>query len=221
MTIVDLTGQDRFLGIFLAVKANRLAFKVVQALVKCAGLGNTGVGGQIAPQNCHAAAEAKGIAQRTDGAAGVGIEILVGCDIFTNGMAGDRHLIIVQMLTGQVLHHAHHAAVMEEVNDVEIAGGVHLGHLGRGAGQFVELREHIDLQLCLVGNGGQMHNRIGRAAHGHAGLDGIANAAISDDLPCGNFLFYQLHDLHAGLLSQSQTTSRGSGSQAGVRQGHA
>ena len=109
---------------------------------------------------------------------------------------------------------------MEEVNDVEIAGGVHLGHLGRGAGQFVELREHIDLQLCLVGNGDQMHNRISRAAHGHAGLDGVANAAISDDLPCGNFLFYQLHDLHAGLLSQSQTTSRGSGSQAGVRQGH-
>ena len=61
MPVADLAGQDGLLSRFLGVKADGLALEVVQALVKGAGLGDAGVGRQVAPQHRHAAGIAKGI----------------------------------------------------------------------------------------------------------------------------------------------------------------
>ena len=78
--------------------------------------------------------EAKGIIHGTDGAASIGIQILVGGDVLADGMRGDSHLIVIKKLVGHVLHHAHHAAILEEVDDVVVAGRIHLGDLRRRTG---------------------------------------------------------------------------------------
>ncbi|MPM94468.1 hypothetical protein SDC9_141614 [bioreactor metagenome] len=143
--------------------------------------------------------------------AGIGIQILVGCNVLANGMCGNGHLIVIQMLAGQVLHHAHHAAVLEEIDDIVVAGGIHFGDLRSGAGEGVEFGQNVDIQLSLVSDGDQVHNGIGRAAHGHAGLNGVADAAVGNDLAGGNLFFNQLHNLDAGFLGQSEAAGRGGG----------
>ena len=221
VAIMDLAGQNCLLSLFLRIEADSLAFKVMQALVKGTGLGDTGVGSQVAPQNGHAAGKAEGIINGADGTAGVGIQILMGCNVLADGMRGDSHLIVIKKFVGHVLHHAHHAAILEEVDDVVVAGRIHLGDLRRRTGEVVKLRQNIDIQLSFVGDGDQVHHSIGGAAHGHAGLDGVADTAIGDDLAGSDLLLHQLHDLDAGFLGQSQAASGGGGGQAGVRERHA
>ena len=141
-------------------------------------------------------------------------------DILRQRVGGDGHHIRFQHGL-EVFHQAGYAAVLIEVYNVVLAGGVHLGQLGRGIGQAVELVQHLDAKLCLVGDGGQVHNGVGGAAHGKAGLDGVPHGAVGDDFPGGDVLFHQLHDFHAGLLGLHHADGGGGGSGAAVRQSHA
>lgn len=88
-------------------------------------------------------------------------------------MRGDGHGVRLQHGL-QVLHQPGHTAVIIEVDDIILAGGIHLGDLGGGAGQGIELIQDPDIQLRLVGDGRQVHDGVGGAAHGQARLDGVA-----------------------------------------------
>ena len=220
MPVADLAGQDGLLSRFLGVKADGLALEVVQALVKGTGLGDAGVGRQVAPQHRHAAGIAKGIVHGVIHQAGGGIAVFVRGDVLRQRMRGDGHGVRLQHGL-QVLHQPGHTAVIIEVDDIILAGGIHLGDLGGSAGQGVELIQDSDVQPRLVGDGRQVHDGVGGAAHGQARLDGVADGAVGDDLPGGDLLFHQLHDLHAGLLSHHHADGGGGGGQTAVRQGHA
>ena len=66
-----------------------------------------------------------------------------------------------------------------------------------------------------------MHDGVGRAAHGEAGLDGVADRAVGDDLTRGDVLFDQLHDLDAGFLCLHHADCRNRRGRAVARQRHA
>ena len=220
MTVMDLTGQNGLLGGLLRVEADGLALEMMQALVERAGLGDAGVGSQIAPQHRHAAGIAEGIVQRVVDKARSGIEVLVVTDILRQRVGGDGHNVRLQHGL-EVFHQAGHAAVLIEIHDAVLAGGVHLGKLGRGVGEGVKLVQHLDAQLRLISDGSEVHDGVGGAAHGEAGLDGISDRTVGDDLAGGDVLLHQLHDLHAGLLRLHHPNGRGGGSGAAVRQSHA
>ena len=93
MAVMDLAGQNGFLGSLLRVKADSLALEMVQALVESAGLGDAGIRRQIAPQHRHAASIAEGIVQRVVDKARSGIEVLVVTDILRQRVGGDGHHI--------------------------------------------------------------------------------------------------------------------------------
>ena len=217
----DLAGQDGLLGGLLRVEADGLALKVVEALVKGAGLGDAGVGGQVAPQHGHAAGIAEGIADGVDDVVGQGIEVAVGRQRLLQGLAGDGEDAGVQPIA-QLLHDPGHGAVPVEVDHVVlVGGGEDLGDLGRDAGELVKLLHHVDAQLGLVGDGGQVHDGVGGAGHGQADLDGVADGLVGDDLPGADPLADQLHDPHAGLLGQGHAAAGGGGSGGAGGDGHA
>lgn len=56
---------------------------------------------------------------------------------------------------------------------------------------------------------------------GKAGLDGVADGALGDDLPGGDPLFHQFHNLDAGLFALGQPGGGNCRCRAAVRQGHA
>ena len=217
---MDLAGEDSLLCGLLGVEADGLALEVMQALVERAGLGDAGVGREVAAQDSDAAGVAERVIERVVDQTGRRVQVLVAVDILREGVRGDGHDVGLEH-GAQVLHQTRHAAVLVEVYDAVLAGRVHARQLRRGVGQAVELVEHLDAELSLVGDGGQVHDGVGRAAHGQTCLDGVADGAVGDDLAGGDVLLDQLHDLDAGFLCLHHADGGGRRGGAAVRQGHA
>ena len=220
MAVMNFAGKDGLLCGLLGVEADGLALEVMQALVERARLGGAGVGREVAAQNGDAAGVAERVVQRVVDQTGGRVKILMVLDILRERMRGDGHDVGLEHRL-QIFHQTRHAAVLVEVHDAVLAGRVHTRELRRGVGQAVELVEHLDADLGLIGDGGQMHNGVGRAAHRQTCLDGVADGAVRDDLARGDVLFDQLHDLDAGLLCLHHADRGGRRGGAAVRQGHA
>ena len=64
MPIVYLACKDRLFRFLFGVKADRFPLEMMQALVECAGLCDTGIRRKVTAQHGHAAGVAKRIVQR-------------------------------------------------------------------------------------------------------------------------------------------------------------
>ena len=218
IALVDLTRVDGLDGRILGVEHARRAGVHHHFGRNCRALDDTAVLGNVAPQDGDAAGLRIRMLERTDD---LGILIDDALKVLPNRLAGRRdERQIEQVALGQLLHDGRHTACHIEFRNVVRASRrqvTDIGHLGR---QFVEQFE-VKRDPCLVRDGQQVQDGVGRAANGHLAGQRIAERLGRQDIARLDILFEQLHDLHAGMLGQVDAGGVHGGDSAVAGQGHA
>ena len=198
-------------------------------------LGVVGLGAQSGFKHGNAAVRTLGVikamndvlaADRAGKACGLfrqnGIAVLVEAvllqllQILAQRLASDGHH--VQMQHGlDLLHHAGHAACIVEVLCGPIAGGTDIQQVVCAAMHPVK-GVGVDLNAELVGDGGQVHGRVGGAGNGGVHHDGVLKALLGHDVLGGDALLDQFHQLLAGIVGRLLQLRGGGGHQGGARQ---
>ena len=90
VAVMDLAGEDSLLCGLLGVEADGLALEVMQALVERAGLGDAGVGREVAAQDSDAAGVAERVIERVVDQTGRRVQVLVACLLYTSDAADEE-----------------------------------------------------------------------------------------------------------------------------------
>ena len=164
-----------------------------------ASLDDTAVRSQVAVQDGDAAGLREGVVHVADDFV-VGLEDTF--EVLLQGLAGAGHDVGVDE-TGlrQLLQDGMDAAGLIEVLHVSGTGRSQMADIRRVLGDLVDLAK-VHLHVDLVRDGGQVQDRVGRAAEGHVGGDGIPDGIFGQDVSGPDVLPDEFHDLHTGFLRE-------------------
>ena len=142
-------------------------------------------------------------------------------DVLPYGVAGDSgQLRVQQPHVRQLLHNGGHAAGLVQFLHEVFARRCQMAQVGSFLADLIELLQ-IDGQPRLVGDGRDMQGCVGGTAQRHIYGDGIMKRFCRYDVPGTDVFLHQLHDLHAGMLGELDTSRTGCGDAAVARQRHA
>ena len=79
--------------------------------------------------------------------------------------------------------------------------GRDLAHVGHPVGHLVDVRQGV-VDARLAGDGQQVEDRVGGAAHGHVQHEGVVEGLARDDLPRRHVLADEVHDARGGAPGQ-------------------
>src|SRR5207244_319671 len=109
-----------------------------------------------------------------------------GGQVLGHRAPGDGEAVAVQKAgVEQLLHHHRQPAHAVEVAHVEAAVGLHVGDVGDPAPNPVEVVQ-LELDPRLVGDGEQVEDSVGGAAHGVGDGDGVLEGLLGHDLAGAN-----------------------------------
>ena len=218
IALVDLAAVNRFDCLFFAVEQTSRAGMLHHFRCNCALLDGTAFLGNVAPQNCNAAGLHVRIVNRTDN---LRIGVIAVCDVLADLLAGSSDLIqLDQILFGQLIHNCIDAACLIQLLNVGTACRCQMAQVRRAGRNLVQLIQ-IQLQTCLMCDGKQMKNRIGRTAQCHFTFQCVVDGLFGDDITRLDVLFQQLHDLHASMLGKLDAVGINRRNRAVARQCHA
>ena len=80
---------------------------------------------------------------------------------------------------------------------------------------------HIQLNPALVGDGGKVEHRVGRASEGHVHRQSVFKGLVGHDVPGLDVAADHLHDLHAGVFGQLDPLGVDGGDGAVAPEAHA
>ena len=149
------------------------------------------VGCQVAPQDGQSAG---GAARLVDGGNdGVVVDGLGGFHVLLQGLAGHGHGVAVEQSGFQELFHDQgDAAVAAQVGHDVLSTRFHIDDVGGVLADAVKVFQgQVDARL--IGDGHQVEDRVGGAAHGHGHGDGVLKGLLGHDVPGADVLFQESH----------------------------
>ena len=214
----DLPGVDGGDGIVLTVEHPGRTGVGLHLGGHGAALDHAAVGGQIAPEDLQTAGGAVGVFNGTDG---VGVQILGAPDVLPYCLTGDGQAVQIQQVPlGQLCLYGRDAAGGVQLRHVGGARRGQMAQVGSPGGDLVEQLQ-VHRYASLLGDGQQVQHRVGGAAQGHVTGQGVADAALVDDVPGADVLSDQLHNGGACPAAQLEPLAVGGGNGAVARQADA
>ena len=190
----------------------------VHLLLVAGHLDDRAVRGQVAAQDGQAARRAARRVNLRD--YGLVVHHGYAFQVLGHGLAGDRHGVPVeQARVEQPLHHQRDAAVAGQVGHHVAARGLHVGDVGGAGADALEVLQ-AQRHPGLVGDGQQVQDDVGGAAHGDAHGDGVLESLLGHDVAGAHVLFQQPQHGASRVAGLAQL-ARVNGGQRGVAgQGH-
>ena len=162
-----------------------------------AGLDDRAAWGQVAAQDGDARLFLEGRLKRLDDARVVVDRI---GDVLGNRLAADGDDVSVQQMLDLFHHHRQATGVAEVLHQV-LARRLQVQQAGHFAAQALEVVDR-QLQPQPAGNGNQVDHRVGGAANGRQGADGVFEGFAGQHLTDGLIGVHHLHDAPPRLSGQ-------------------
>ena len=131
-------------------------------------------------------------------------------DVVPDTLAGDGHGVAVEEAGfQQPLHYQGYAAIAVQVGHDVTAARLHVGDIGGVPADAVEIGQ-AQVDPGLVGDGHQVQDHVGGAAHGNSHGDGVLECLPGEDIP-GAHVLGQHGRIRACPARRLNSDLRGSG----------
>ena len=198
----DFTGLDSINRIFFTVKYSGRAFVHQHLGCHSRSLDHATVRCQVTLQYSNTAGLGIGVLHRADD-----FRILVDTilDILSYGRTvGSQAVKVQKSLLGQFIHYRIDTACFVQVFHISRTGRCQVTQI-RSLGRDLVGDLQVQFHTCFSCDSGQMQHGIGRASQCHIHSQGISEGFRSHDVSGTDIFLYQFHDLHAGMLCQTDT----------------
>ena len=194
----ELSGNGIADGV-LAVKADGFAGEVAYFLRNSSRFCHSGVRSQVAVHDGKPGQGGEWLLQGGDDLRILRVETAAGYSVFTDGLAGHGHAVIIQKRLHLTLN-LRDAACFIEILGVEFLGSrIDAADEWDIVSVFLKpSHDSLGIQSNLMGNGEGVDNTVGGTSSCHKDHDGIANGLRSQDIPGGDAVQYHVDCRLAG-----------------------